>query len=148
MSISLIFSSIDPSPFVRALELNAGEQQDAQEFSKLLMSLIDELLARYQNQTIRTLIKDCFTGQFQYETTCNVCKNKTLRSSVFNELELTVNKNLRESLEQYLKEELLQGSNQYSCGNCNKNQDAQRAIKLISLPPVLNLQLMRFVYDT
>jgi ubiquitin C-terminal hydrolase len=130
-----------------ALELNAGEQQDAQEFSKLLLSLIDELLAKSEHQGVRTMIKDAFTGECQYETECSVCNTKVVQNSVFNELELTVNKQLRESIEQYLRVEILDGSNKYRCGTCQMDQPAGRSFKLKKLPPVLNLQLMRFVYD-
>lgn len=42
---------------------------------------------------------------------------------------------------------MMEGDNQYFCSNCNQKQNAQRSSKLTSLPPVLNLQLLRFVYD-
>lgn len=41
----------------------------------------------------------------------------------------------------------MEGDNQYHCSNCDKKQNAKRATKLTDLPPVLNLQLLRFVYD-
>ena len=46
-----------------------------------------------------------------------------------------------------LKEEIMDGDNQYYCSNCNSKQNAKRLTKLGNLPPVLNLQLLRFVYD-
>lgn len=41
----------------------------------------------------------------------------------------------------------MEGSNQYLCRACSQRQDAVRTIKLTKLPPTLNLQLLRFVYD-
>ena len=45
------------------------------------------------------------------------------------------------------QEEKLDGDNQYYCTQCNSKQNAARYIELHSLPPVLNLQLLRFVFD-
>lgn len=47
----------------------------------------------------------------------------------------------------YLYPESLDGDNQYECSQCNKKVNATRAIILSKLPPVLNLQLARYVFD-
>jgi ubiquitin carboxyl-terminal hydrolase 48 len=41
----------------------------------------------------------------------------------------------------------MDGVNQYYCSNCDRKSNAKRMTKLTSLPPVLNLQLLRFTYD-
>ena len=46
-----------------------------------------------------------------------------------------------------LQEEKLDGDNRYFCESCQSKQSATRRIRLHSLPPTLNLQLMRFVFD-
>lgn len=46
-----------------------------------------------------------------------------------------------------LQEEKLDGENRYFCESCQNKQSATRRIRLHSLPPTLNLQLMRFVFD-
>lgn len=51
------------------------------------------------------------------------------------------------SLHPTLQEEKLDGENRYFCETCQSKQNATRRIKLHSLPPTLNLQLMRFVFD-
>lgn len=56
-------------------------------------------------------------------------------------------KTLDGSLEEFLKEEKLEGADKYSCSFCGDKQDAVRFIKLEKLPRTLNLQLMRFHYD-
>ena len=48
----------------------------------------------------------------------------------------------------HMQEETLTGDNQYYCHQCCCKQDATRKIKLSSVPKVLNLQFLRFVYDT
>lgn len=47
----------------------------------------------------------------------------------------------------FLSEEELTGDNQYFCSNCNKKQDAMTGIRLQQLPPVLQLQLLRYEID-
>lgn len=80
---------------------------------------------------------------------CSTCKTKSIRPSTFYELDLNIkdHKTLNDSLQEFLKEEHLTGDDQYYCNQCNSKQDAVRKICLTTLPPVLNIQLMRFVYD-
>lgn len=47
----------------------------------------------------------------------------------------------------HMQEEKLDGENRYFCESCQGKQSATRRIKLNSLPPTLNLQLMRFIFD-
>ena len=54
---------------------------------------------------------------------------------------------LEASLDDYLSIEHLAGDNQFFCESCNARVDATHCSKLRSLPPVLNFQLKRFVYD-
>jgi len=42
---------------------------------------------------------------------------------------------------------VLNGDNQYYCERCACKHDATRRIRLKSLPPVLNFQLARFVFE-
>jgi len=132
---------------VEALQLNTGEQQDAQEFAKLFLEVVSGLLSDYEDSSIRNLISNAFAGELQNETECLGCHNKTHRQETFSELELTVQKNLSTSLNELLADELLTDSNQYFCSYCNKKQNAKRRCQLLKLPPVLNLQLLRFVFD-
>lgn len=41
----------------------------------------------------------------------------------------------------------MDGDNQYFCDQCQSKRDARRITQLDTLPPVLNLQLLRFIYD-
>jgi ubiquitin carboxyl-terminal hydrolase 48 len=104
-------------------------------------------LNEYTDGAIREAVASTFRGELQNETECTGCKNKTKRQESFSELELGVRKNLGESLDELLKEEVLTGSEQYFCSVCQKKNDAIRRTQLLTLPPVLNLQLMRFVFD-
>uniref|UniRef100_A0A3Q0RJ62 Ubiquitin carboxyl-terminal hydrolase 48 n=1 Tax=Amphilophus citrinellus TaxID=61819 RepID=A0A3Q0RJ62_AMPCI len=140
---------IDPSGLVKALGLDTGQQQDAQEFSKLFLSLLEDTLSKQKNPNLRNVIQQQFCGQFSYVTMCNQCGRSSALPSRFYELELNIqgHKNLTECVTEFLKEEKLEGENRYFCESCQSKQNATRRIRLHSLPPTLNLQLMRFVFD-
>ncbi|XP_014778290.1 ubiquitin carboxyl-terminal hydrolase 48 [Octopus bimaculoides] len=108
---------IDPSNFIKHLGLNTAQQQDAQEFSKLFLSLLEETLMQSDNPNIKNVIEEQFSGEYAY-ITCWL-----------------------------LQEEKLEGDNKYMCSHCKTKQNAIRTIQLQKLPPVLNLQLLRFVFD-
>ena len=55
-------------------------------------------------------------------------------------------KDLYASLDEYVKEEILDGDNQYHSDRYGK-QDAKKGVLFKSLPPVLELHLRRFEYD-
>uniref|UniRef100_H3BXY1 Ubiquitin carboxyl-terminal hydrolase 48 n=1 Tax=Tetraodon nigroviridis TaxID=99883 RepID=H3BXY1_TETNG len=140
---------IDPSGLVKALGLDTAQQQDAQEFSKLFLSLLENTLSKQQNSSLQNVIQRQFCGQFSYVTVCNQCGRSSALPSRFYELELNIqgHKNLTECVTEFLKEEKLDGENRYFCESCQSKQSATRRIRLHSLPPTLNLQLMRFVFD-
>lgn len=140
---------IDPSGLVKALGLDTGQQQDAQEFSKLFMSLLEDTLSKQKSPSLQNVIQQQFCGQFSYVTVCSQCGRSSALLSRFYELELNIqgHKNLNECVTEFLKEERLDGENRYFCESCQSKQNATRRIKLHSLPPTLNLQLMRFVFD-
>ena len=133
---------MDPSSFVNSLGLQTDEQQDAQEFSKLFISLLDDAISSH-------IIDNQFGGCYSYQTKCNVCGAISLNSSKFYELQLNVkgHARLKGCLKEFLQEEILEGDNKYFCSSCQKKQDATRKIVLEKLPPVLNLQLLRFVFE-
>lgn len=49
--------------------------------------------------------------------------------------------------DRYVYAETLEGDNQYFCTECEAKVDARRALTFTALPPVLNIQLCRYVYD-
>ena len=140
---------VDPAPFVESLGLDTEQQQDAQEFSKLFMSLLEDTLSQQPNPVIKNIVQQQFGGSYVYITRCSKCGKQSQRSSTFYELDLNIqgNTNLSQCIKEFLKEEDLHGDNQYHCSFCMSKQDATRYIKLQELPPVLNLQLLRFVFD-
>ncbi|XP_065821893.1 ubiquitin carboxyl-terminal hydrolase 48-like [Labrus bergylta] len=96
---------INPSGLVKALGLDTGQQQDAQEFSKLFMSLLEDTLSKQKSPSLQIVIQQQFCGQFSYVTFCNQCGRSSALRSRFYELELNIqgHKNLNECVTEFLK---------------------------------------------
>ncbi|EEC14611.1 ubiquitin specific protease, putative, partial [Ixodes scapularis] len=122
---------------------------DAQEFSKLFISLVENRLSFQEVENVRCVVQQQYSGQYNYVTKCLECSTESLCASEFYELDLNIkgHKVLEQALSEFLQEERLEGSNQYHCEVCGGMRNAVRRIQLQRLPPVLNLQLLRFVFD-
>lgn len=146
-------SSVDPTQFVHSLDLDVSQQQDAQEFSKLFLTLIEDDLKKQENAEVRSIVQKQYCGDYVYITKCLNCLTESKTQSTFYELGLNMgnlnkgSRDLYECLDEFFAPELLEGANQYYCNNCQSKQNVERYVKLQSLPPYLNLQLLRFVFD-
>ena len=160
--------------FSNALGLEHDEQQDPNEFARLLFDRMDESFSSCGGD-LSNLLQRIFHGVTTYETVCLTCQAVSARQEGFMDLNLPIvkretKKNEKEvgphqttilealgkgmvdtdvqyCLEQYLCAEMLDGDNQYFCSTCNCKRDARRSMKLTELPPVLNVQLSRYVFD-
>lgn len=139
----------NPEKFAESLKLPTSEQQDAQEFSKLFMSHLDNEFQKQSTPSLKTLISTQFQGQLVYGTICGNCESKSERSNNFLELEINIENNsrLEDRIAALLQDEKLTGDNRYHCSHCQSLQDATRYTELRALPPVLHFSLLRFVYD-
>ena len=81
---------------------------------------------------------------------CSTCKNKSKRNSEFIELSLNIQNSstIIDCMKNLSQEEIMDGVNQYYCSKCDRKCNAKRMTTIASLPPVLNLQLLRFTYDS
>ncbi|KAJ3400670.1 Ubiquitin carboxyl-terminal hydrolase 48, partial [Chytridiales sp. JEL 0842] len=139
----------DPHDFVRRLNIQTGMQQDAQEFGKLFTSLVEGLLQLQESPGVKNVVAALFEARKTWITRCLKCGTESLREDLYREIELHILENgtILDSIREQLKEERLDGDNQYFCSTCKSKQDAVRFPQFNTLPPVLNFQLMRFVYD-
>ncbi|KAG9012112.1 hypothetical protein FRB93_002255 [Tulasnella sp. JGI-2019a] len=139
----------NPQTLVDSLRLPASEQQDAQEFSKLLLHHLESVFAKQSVPSLKTLVADQFSGLLTYGTECHNCGFKSERDSEFYELEINLKPKctLERRITALLESEDLTGDNKYHCHRCQGLQDATRYTKLKKLPPVLHISVLRFVFD-
>eukprot|EP01096_Ripella_sp_DP13-Kostka_P010864 TRINITY_DN433_c1_g1_i1.p1 TRINITY_DN433_c1_g1~~TRINITY_DN433_c1_g1_i1.p1 ORF type:complete len:732 (+),score=245.70 TRINITY_DN433_c1_g1_i1:799-2994(+) len=144
------YKSINPKALTDLLNIKTSVQQDVQEFNALFMSYLERKFRKSKVEGLVDLIKNQFEGKFEYSTTCKKCKQQSFRLTSFNELVVNLSGDsctLQESLKMLVKDEKLVGDNKYMCEKCGGLQEAVRSVRLAELPEVVNLQLMRFVYD-
>ncbi|CAE6483095.1 unnamed protein product [Rhizoctonia solani] len=141
--------AFNPVKLVECLGIRTGEQQDAQEFSKLFMSHLDNEFKKQENTLLRSLVTDQFEGRQVYGTRCATCQNASEHQSTFLEIEISLTSDckLEDRLKANLEDEKLDGDNRYDCSTCETKQDAFRYLRLTHLPPVLHFSVLRFVFD-
>ena len=126
--------------------VNLREQQDAVEFYMRVVDIADEALKAMGYEQKLTQI---LGGILSDQTICKDCPHRYSREQAFCVVSVDIKNfsNLRDSLQEYVKGELLDGSNAYDCGKCNKKVDTIKRLCLKTLPPVLVIQLKRFDFD-
>lgn len=90
-----------------------------------------------------------FSGKVRTYIDCINVAYESRRVEDFWDVQLNVsgNKNVQESFEDYIAVEIMNGENQYMAGDTFKLQDAKKGVIFESFPEVLHLQLKRFQYD-
>lgn len=81
--------------------------------------------------------------------TCHVHVDRYSHEQPFTGLNIDIRnqQHLKESLEQYVKGDLLEGANAYFCERCQKKVDTVKRMCIKRLPRMLPIQLKRFDYD-
>ncbi|XP_022171451.1 ubiquitin carboxyl-terminal hydrolase 48-like [Myzus persicae] len=141
--------TVNPERFIKSLKIDTNIEQDAEEFSNLLLTTLESKFEKQTNKCVKNMVKNNFLGEYRSVITCMTCKFISESCSTFRDLSLNIEsqQTLNDCLEDYLKEEILAGDDQYYCSRCKGKQNAVRQMCLTALPSVLNFQLMRFVYD-
>ncbi|EDV23143.1 uncharacterized protein TRIADDRAFT_27581 [Trichoplax adhaerens] len=125
--------------------INLHEQQDAFEF---FVNLVDQMDEQLKQANCNQIFKETFCGNLTNQVVCKDCPHKYERVEQFWTLNLGVKcRTLQESLEQYVKGELLEGDNAYMCEKCQSKRNAIKRLCIKTLPPTLVVQLKRFDYD-
>ena len=122
--------------------VNLREQHDAVEFFNSVVDCIDESMKSLSKEQICSKI---LGGTFADQKICKGCPHRYSREESFTLLSVDVkhSQRLSESLEQYVKGDLLEGPNAYHCEKCNKKIDAVKRTCIKKLPVILAIQLKR-----
>uniref|UniRef100_A0A8D0HGX1 Ubiquitin carboxyl-terminal hydrolase 24 n=1 Tax=Sphenodon punctatus TaxID=8508 RepID=A0A8D0HGX1_SPHPU len=127
-------------------ELYVREQQDAYEFFTSLIDQMDEYLKKIGRDQI---FKNTFQGIFSDQKICKDCPHRYEREEPFMALNLGVTscQSLEISLDQFVRGEVLEGSNAYYCEKCKEKRTTVKRTCIKALPSVLVIHLMRFGFD-
>ncbi|XP_036281525.1 probable ubiquitin carboxyl-terminal hydrolase FAF-X isoform X4 [Pipistrellus kuhlii] len=126
--------------------INLREQHDALEFFNSLVDSLDEALKALGYPAI---LSQVLGGSFADQKICQGCPHRYECEESFTTLNVDIrnHQNLLDSLEQYIKGDLLEGANAYRCEKCDKKVDTVKRLLIKKLPSVLAIQLKRFDYD-
>ncbi|XP_062303511.1 probable ubiquitin carboxyl-terminal hydrolase FAF-X isoform X2 [Osmerus eperlanus] len=126
--------------------VNLREQHDALEFFNSLVDSLDEALKALGHAS---MLSKVLGGSFADQKICQGCPHRYECEESFTTLNVDIrnHQNLLDSMEQYVKGDLLEGANAYHCEKCNKKVDTVKRLLIKKLPPVLAIQLKRFDYD-
>ena len=127
-------------------EINVREQQDAFDFFTSMVDQIDEYLKSIKQEEI---FRKQFEGVFCNQMICtNGCRHRYEGEERFMALNVAVKvDSLGESLNQFVKGELLDGTNAYFCEKCQEKRTTIKRLCIKKLPPLLCIQMKRFGFD-
>ncbi|KNC97639.1 uncharacterized protein SPPG_07108 [Spizellomyces punctatus DAOM BR117] len=125
--------------------LDSFMQHDVQEFNRVLQ---DTLESKMKGTKAEGAISRLFVGKMKSYIKCINVPYESSRVEDFYDIQLNVKgcKNLKESFDEYVAVETLNGDNKYQAEGYGL-QDAKKGVIFNAFPPVLHLQLKRFEYD-
>ncbi|KJR86641.1 ubiquitin carboxyl-terminal hydrolase 7 [Sporothrix schenckii 1099-18] len=121
-------------------------QQDVQELCRKLMERMED---KMKGTADENLLSKIFSGKVKTYISCINVEYESSRIEDFWDIQLNVtgNKDLQASFEDYISVERMDGDNKYFAGDKHQLQDANKGVIFQSFPDVLHLQLKRFLYD-
>jgi ubiquitin carboxyl-terminal hydrolase 9/24 len=98
--------------------VNLREQQDAVEFFMSLVESLDEALKALRQDQVMSKV---LGGSYSDQKICKGCPHRYSKEEPFSVISVDIrnHSNLLDSLEQYVKGELLEGADAYHCEKCN-----------------------------
>jgi len=110
---------------------------------------MDKLENQVKGAQDQDFISDHFGGKLSNELICKGCPHYYEREEPFLNIPLNVKnkKSIYESLESYIKGEMLEGDNAYKCDKCDKKVDTMKRVCIKKLPNHLIIVLKRFEFN-
>ena len=142
------YGEVVPKDFIFSIKIFGDRVElrrtlDSSEFYHNFCDIINNSL---ENTKYKTLIEDIFCGKTQEKKICSNCNNESNKEDEFKLISLEVKdkKDLYESLDQYISEEVI---DDYKCDKCNKKVKLKKLSLFSSLPNILVFHLKRIIYN-
>jgi len=126
--------------------LPTNEQRDVDEFFSMFL---DQAERNFMGTEDDKNLKKIFGGLFAQQLICIDCPHKSIRDEPYLTISLEVkNKtNIKESLDLFIKGDMLEGDNAYYCDRCDKKVDTLKRCCIKQLPNLLIIGLKRFEFE-
>ena len=114
--------------------------------SEFYLHFLDLIKTSLENTEYKNLIEDLFCGKLQEKKICSECNNTTFKEEEFKLISLEVKdiKDLYQSLDNYISEEII---DDFNCDKCNKKVKLKKSQMISSLPNILVIHLKKMVYN-
>ena len=138
-------SFIDPVALVRACGVTDVDQQDAHEFRTYILQILEHALLHSTYKPHHTLLQTLFEGNSKSVLRCQQCGHESTTASPFIDLTLPIKGrgSVYASMHSLCDVEQLEENAVY-CSTCKAKTSMDKRLEYDSLPPYLNMQLMRF----
>lgn len=131
---------------------DAFQQHDVQE---LMRVMFDALEVKLKGTEFENIINELYQGSMLDYVKCKHCGYESQREDSFQDMNLAIRPfgsthvfgSIEEALDDFVKPEVLDGSNQYHCNVCDEKRDAEKGLKVKTLPYLLTIQLKRFDFN-
>ena len=146
-------SYVDPIAFCRQVRLNGApiamsRQEDALEF---LNSLADQIEPYIKGLPQEHMLRDTFGGRFVHQIISHGCEHQSEREEPYLAISVKVQnkRNLKESLENFVQGDMLDGNSKYKCEQCSPEQYVVAKMRccIEHLPDTLIIHLKRFEFS-
>lgn len=124
------------------------QQHDVQELMRVLLNAV-ELSFKEKETDPDTRITPLYSGMFEDTLECLSCGHKKVRKDPYLDVQLFIEQanSVAEAFNIFVTPETLNGGNQITCDGCHKKVDANKGLRIGSVPQILTLQLKRFTYN-
>ncbi|CAL5970133.1 Ubiquitin_carboxyl-terminal hydrolase family protein [Hexamita inflata] len=146
--LRLIYSqkqSLSTMKFCKALGIDTGKQEDANELMKNVLDKLERASkAHDQKETFDHTLevyKETFEGQTGQTIRCQYCQHESLTQTPFTDVLLPMEDDFFKCFATMVKKQEIEG---YKCGGCNKRTIALQYTSMQSVPDLLCMTLFRF----
>ncbi|BGP39848.1 ubiquitin-specific protease doa4 [Rhodotorula kratochvilovae] len=132
------------------VEMTPEREHDLETLPPQVMSDREWQIYKMRNDSF---IVQCFQGQFRNQLRCLTCQKTSTTYNTFMPLSVPIpggrgvgKVSLMACLEQFVRDEVLDGDDAWHCPRCKKNRKAVKKLSLSKLPPILVIHLKRFSF--
>ncbi|KAL6697684.1 hypothetical protein J3F84DRAFT_293406 [Trichoderma pleuroticola] len=144
--------SIDPTHFVGCIKtyddvlIDIHNQMDVEEFYSLFF---DRLESQPMTDDDKRALRSIYGGQLVQQVKSQECEHVSERLEPFSAIQCDIHgkSTLQESLQAYVRGEVLEGDNKYKCSSCDRHVDAVKRACLKEVPDNLIFHLKRFDFN-
>jgi ubiquitin carboxyl-terminal hydrolase 47 len=148
--------SVETTDITRSFGWDSNEAWQQHDIQELCRAMFDALEKTWENTTQANLINELYEGKMKDCVQCLQCGAESSRTVSYLDIQLPVRRfgatteaygSVTEALKAFCSPEILTGSNQFYCEQCQGKCDAHKSLKFVTFPYLLTIHLLRFDFD-